>query len=162
MFNESRNRIFSMASIHEKLYQSKDLTKIDFDSYIKSLSRHLLLTYSVNQSLVRLNVNCSDVYLSIEKAVPCGLIINELISNALKHAFPEESEGEITVDFHPDGDNRVVLVIRDNGLGFPEDIDIDDSRTLGLHLVRALVTQLKGTIEIERDGGTAFKITFIP
>jgi PAS domain S-box-containing protein len=160
MFNESRNRIFSMASVHEKLYQSGDLTKIDFDSYIKSLSRHLLLTYSVNQSLVRLNVNCSDVYLSIDKAVPCGLIINELISNALKHAFPEESEGEITVDFYPDGDNRVVLVIRDNGAGFPEDIDIGDSRTLGLHLVSALVAQLKGTMDIQRSGGTVFKVKF--
>jgi PAS domain S-box-containing protein len=162
MFKESRNRIFSMASIHEKLYHSGDLAKIDFDGYIKSLSRYLFLTYNVKRSFVNLNVDCSNVYLSIDKAVPCGLIINELLSNALKHAFPEGREGEITVDFHPNGDGTVILIVSDNGVGFPKDIDIRNARTLGLHLVSALVNQLKATLEIEKDSGTTFRITFTP
>jgi PAS domain S-box-containing protein len=162
MFNESRNRIFSMASVHEKLYQSGDLTKIDLDGYIKSLSRNLLLTYSIKRRVIKMKTNCSDIFLDINNAVPCGLIINELISNSLKHAFPEDREGEITVDFHPDGDNRLILAVSDNGVGFAEDVDINNVKTLGLHLVRALVTQLKGTLEIKNDCGTAFKITFAP
>ncbi len=160
MFKESRDRIFSMASVHEKLYQSKDLARIDFDDYIRSITKHLFRAYVVDPNAVRLNVNCSDVALNINKAVPCGLIINELISNALKHAFPEGRKGEITIDLHPDGDNRLTLAVSDNGVGFSEDIDISDSETLGLRLISILVTQLKGTLEIERDVGTTFKITF--
>ena len=162
MFKESRDRIFSMASVHEKLYQSKDLARIDFDDYIRSITKHLFRAYVVDPNAVRLNVNCSDVALNINKAVPCGLIINELISNALKHAFPEGRKGEITVDFHPDGDNRLTLVVSDNGVGFPEDTDTSDTGTLGLRLISILVNQLKGTMEIERDAGTSFKITFAP
>ncbi|MEA1935856.1 MAG: histidine kinase dimerization/phosphoacceptor domain -containing protein [Thermodesulfobacteriota bacterium] len=160
MFKESRNRILSMAFVHEKLYQSEDLTKINFNDYIRSITRHLLRTCSIDPGAVRLNINCSDVFLDINKAVPCGLIINELISNSLKHAFPEGKKGEITIDFHPDRDNRLTLVVSDTGTGFPEDINISDAKTLGLQLISALTDQLKGTLEIERDGGTAFKITF--
>ncbi len=93
--------------------------------------------------------------------MPCGLIINELISNALKHAFPEGEKGEITIDFHPDGDDKLTLVVSDTGIGLPEDIDISSgAKTLGLQLISILADQLKGTLEIERNGGTAFKITF--
>jgi len=162
MFKESRDRILSMAFVHEKLYQSEDLTRIDFDDYIRSITKHLFRTYFLDPNAVRLNVNCSDVFLDINKAVPCGLIINELISNAFKHAFPEGRKGEITIGFHPDGDNRLTLVVSDNGVGFPEDIDISDTETLGLHLISILVTQLKGTLEVERDRGATFKITFAP
>jgi two-component sensor histidine kinase len=162
MFRESRNRILSMAFVHEKLYQSEDLAKIDFDGYIRSMTQHLLRTCSIDSSAVKLNVNCSDVLLSIDMAVPCGLIVNELISNSLKHAFPEGEKGEITIDFHPDGDNRLTLVVSDTGIGLPEDIDISGAKTLGLQLIKDLVDQLRGTLEIERDGGTAFRITFTP
>lgn len=160
MFRKSRDRILSMAFVHEKLYQSEDLTKIDFDGYIRSIAQHLLRTCSIDPDAVRLNVNCSDVFLSINNAIPCGLIINELICNALKHAFPEGEKGEITIDFHPNGDNRLTLVVSDTGIGLPEDIDISDAKTVGLQVVSDLVDQLKGTLDIERDGGTAFKITF--
>ncbi|MDO9528438.1 MAG: sensor histidine kinase [Syntrophales bacterium] len=160
IFKECRDRILSMASVHEKLYQSKDMVKIDFDDYIRSITKHLFRAYVVHPNTVRLNVNCSDVFLDINRAMPCGLIINELISNALKHAFPEGKKGEVTVDFHPDGDKRLTLVVSDNGVGFPEDIDISDTETFGLRLISILVNQLKGTLKIERDGGTTFKITF--
>ena len=162
MFRESRNRILSMAFVHEKLYQSEDLTKIDFDGYIRSIAQHLLRTCSIDPGAVKLNINCSDVLLSVDVAVPCGLIINELISNAFKHAFPEGRKGEITIDFRPDADNRLALVVSDTGIGLPEDIDISGAKTLGLQLIKDLADQLKGTLEIERDGGTAFRITFTP
>lgn len=162
MFRESRNRILSMAFVHEKLYQSKDLTKIDFDDYIRSMTQHLLRTCSVDPRAVRLNINCSDIFLSIDMAVPCGLIINELISNAFKHAFPEGRKGEITIDFRPDADNRLTLVVSDTGIGLPKDIDISNSKTLGLQLIKDLVDQLGGTLNIERDGGATFRITFTP
>jgi two-component sensor histidine kinase len=90
------------------------------------------------------------------------LIINELISNAFKHAFPEGRKGEITIDFRPDGDNRLALVVSDTGIGLPEDIDIRSSKTLGLQLIKDLADQLKGTMDVERDGGAAFRITFTP
>ena len=160
MFKEIRDRILSMASVHEKLYQAEDLAKIDFDGYIRGITQQLLRTYGIDPGVVRLIINCSDVFLSINKAVPCGLIINELISNTLKHAFPEGKKGDIAVDLHPDRDNRLTLVVSDTGIGLPEDIDINDAKTLGLQLISDLVNQLKGTLEIERDGGTAFKITF--
>ena len=162
MFRKSRDRILSMAFVHEKLYQSEDLTKIDFDGYIRSIAQHLLRTCSIDPGAVKLNINCSDVLLSVDVAVPCGLIINELISNAFKHAFPEGRKGEITIDFHPDGDNRLTLVVSDTGIGLPEDIDIRSSKTLGLQLINDLVDQLKGTMDVERDGGAAFRITFTP
>ncbi len=162
MFKESRDRILSMAFVHEKLYQSEDLAKIDFDGYTRSMAQHLLRTCSIDPGAVRLSINCSDMFLSINDAIPCGLIINELISNALKHAFPEGEKGEITIDFYSNEDNRLTLVVSDTGIGLPEDIDISDAKTLGLQLISDLVDQLKGTLEIERDGGTAFRITFIP
>lgn len=160
MFRKSRDRILSMAFVHEKLYQSADLTKIDFDGYIRSIAQHLLRTCSIDPGAVRLNVNCSDVFLSINNAIPCGLIINELICNALKHAFPEGEKGEIAIDFHPNGDNRLILIVSDTGIGLPENIDVSDAKTVGLQLISDLVDQLKGTLDIKRDGGTAFKITF--
>ncbi len=160
MFKESENRIRSMASVHEKLYQSGDLTRIDFADYTQSIIRQLITSYGIDPGVVRININCSDVFLSIDEAVPCGLIINELLSNALKHAFPKGKGGEIVVDFHPDRDNTLTLVVSDTGIGLPEDTDITDAKTLGLQLIGDLVNQLGGTLDIERDGGTAFRITF--
>ena len=123
-------------------------------------SKYLFRAYVIDPNAVRFNVNCSDVVLDINKAVPCGLIINELISNALKHAFPEGRKGEIAVGFHPDGDDRLALIVSDDGVGFPEDLDISNAKTLGLQLISILADQLKGTLKIERDSGTVFKITF--
>ncbi len=170
MFKESRDRILSMALVHEKLYQSEDLARIDFADYIKSITRHLFHTYSVDTNTVRLNINCADVLLSIDKAIPCGLITNELVSNSLKHAFPDNRRGEVSINLHTDKDNRLTLIVSDTGIGLPEDMDITNIKTLGLRLVSELTRQLKGDLEIERDGlsagghaqagGAVFKITF--
>lgn len=162
MFKESQNRIRSMAFIHEKLYMSKDLERIDFAEYINDLTGNLLRSYGVNSKAIKLKINVSDVLLSIDTAVPCGLIINELVSNSLKYAFPAGREGEVRIDFHSDdNDDRFILIISDDGIGFPEDLDFQNTKSLGLKLVNTLARQqLKGTMDLNRNGGTEFKIVF--
>jgi PAS domain S-box-containing protein len=160
VFEESRNRVRSMALVHEKLYQSENLSMIDFAEYIRSLASNLFRSYRANSSAITLKIHTGDVLLGIDTAVPCGLIINELISNSLKHAFPAGKEGEIRINLRSDN-GTFTLIISDNGVGFPKDLDFRNAETLGLQLVTALVKQLKGTIELDRSGGTEFKITTI-
>ena len=166
MFNESRNRISSMALVHEKLYRSKDLSSIDFKDYITSLANGLLTFYGTGSGKVSLTVNAGGTILGIDTAIPCGLIINELISNSLKHAFPEGRSGRIIIDLKKTdagnkGDNEYELTVSDDGIGFPGDIDITRTKSLGLQLVTNLIThQLRGSIELRRTDGTAFFIRF--
>lgn len=160
MFKESQNRIKSMSFIHEQLYQSQDLANIDFNEYIQNITVNLFHSYGVNSDNISLKINAKDVSLSINKAIPCGLIINELVSNALKHAFAGVKKGEIRIDFHSDDDNKFILIVSDNGGGFPKDLDFRSVDSLGLRLVNTLTKQLKGTIELDRTHGTIFKITF--
>ena len=154
MFKESRNRIRSMTLIHEKLYRSKDLANIDVAEYIQNLSSNLFRSYSAGR--ISLKTQVDDMLLST--AIPCGLIINELVSNSLKHAFPEK-QGEIYVNLHRD-DGRSTLIVSDNGVGFPENVDFRNTDSLGLQLVCTLTDQLDGAIELNRRDGTEFKITF--
>ena len=156
MFKESRNRIRSMTLIHEKLYRSKDLANIDVAEYIQNLSSNLFRSYSAGR--VSLKTQVDDILLGIDTAIPCGLIINELVSNSLKHAFPEK-QGEIFVNLHRD-DGSLTLIVSDNGVGFPENVDFRNTDSLGLQLVCTLTDQLDGAIELNRTGGTEFKITF--
>ena len=160
IFKDSQNRIKSMALIHDKLYQSKDLASINFAEYIENLARHLFNTYSVSSSAIKLVADIKDVPLDIDTAIPCGLIINELISNSLKYAFPDGREGEIQIKLYASKDDTFSLIVRDNGIGLPEDLDFRNTKSLGLQVVVALVEQLKGTIELDRSEGTAFKIVF--
>jgi len=160
MFNESINRIKSMALIHEKLYQFTDLGKIDVGEYIRELAADLFLSYGVKTDGIKLETHVHEVLLSINTAIPCGLIINELVSNSLRHAFPDAKKGKILIDLSLDSDYMFTLIVGDNGVGFPKDLDFRNTETLGLQLVMTLVKQLKGTIELDRSGGTAFKITF--
>jgi len=152
-----------MALIHEKLYRSKDISKINFSEYIRSLSGNLVRSYEAVSGRVRLNLNVEDIYLGIDAAIPCGLIINELVSNSLKHAFPagsKSSEGEIKIEFLRDDNNKFKLTVSDNGIGFPRDVDFQQTESLGLQLVRILTDQLSGSIELHRSSGTKFIITF--
>jgi len=160
MFNESINRIKSMALIHEKLYQFTDLGKIDVAEYIRELAADLFHSYGVKTDGIKLETHVREVLLSINTAIPCGLIINELVSNSLRHALPDAKKGKIYIDLSLDSDNMFTLIVSDNGVGFPKDLDFRNTETLGLQLVMTLVKQLKGTIELDRSGGTAFKITF--
>lgn len=157
---ESQNRVKSMALIHEKLYQSKDLSGINFADYIKSLSGYLFSSFGVDSN-IKLRTDVDNVLVNIDRAIPCGLIVNEIVSNSLKHAFPDGRGGEISIAFGADNDNRNhTLIINNDGAPFPEDVDFRDTKSLGLQLVCALIEQLKGTIELDRSGGTEFRIKF--
>jgi PAS domain S-box-containing protein len=160
VLQESRQRIRSMALVHEKLYQSQDLTRIDFAEYLRSLTSYLFRSYELTPRLVSLEIAADDVFLGIDTAIPCGLLVSELISNALKHAFPEGRGGEVLVAIRSGEDGQLTLTVSDDGVGFPEDLDLGDTRSLGLQLVNTLVSQIDGTIELGRDGGTTFRVTF--
>jgi len=160
LFQESRNRVKSMSLIHEQLYQSEDLANINFDKYIQKLVVNLSRSYGISSDNILFKINVKDVFLSIDKAIPCGLIISELATNSLKHGFPDDKKGEINIDFHLDKNNNYSLIVRDNGVGIPEDFIFQTTKSLGLQLVNMLTQQLKGSIELDRTYGTTFKITF--
>jgi PAS domain S-box-containing protein len=157
VLRESQNRIKSMALIHEKLYHSHDFTQIDFADYIRSLVGHLMHTYRTVGG-VSLKVDVGQVSFGLDKAIPLGLIINELVSNALKYAFPRDKRGEITVSLREEAGREDTLIVHDNGVGFPEDIDFEHSPSLGLQLVCTLAKQVDGVIRLDRDGGTTFTV----
>jgi PAS domain S-box-containing protein len=160
MFAESQNRIRSMALVHEKLYQSSNLSRIDFADYMASLARLLFRSFGVDRERISLALDSKQVFLSIETAVPCGLIVNELLSNCLKHAFPGQRRGEIVVGILEDGRGALILKVADNGVGLPPDLDIEHAETLGLQLVKTLVDQLAGRLEVRRQGGTEISVHF--
>jgi PAS domain S-box-containing protein len=162
MLNKSQSRIRSMALVHEQLYASRDLARIDLVGYVRALSQELFQAHKIDPRIIDLIVPTDgDVYVDINKAIPCGLILNELISNALKHAFPGDGPGELRIVIHETKNKEIEIVVRDNGLGLPDDIDIDQPRSMGLYLVNGLVKkQLEGQMEVRRDNGTEFRIMF--
>ncbi len=160
IFREAQNRVRSMSLIHEKIYQSKNLARIDFGKYIQSLAAYLFRSYSSNAVGISLETSVEALYLDVDTAVPCGLILNELISNALKHAFPDGRTGKISIKLQSDGTRFNILTVSDNGIGLPRDMDFTNSPSLGMQLVHSLVGQLDGTIETNLQEGTEFRITF--
>ncbi|MBP2046353.1 histidine kinase dimerization/phosphoacceptor domain -containing protein [Methanobacterium aggregans] len=158
LFKASQDRVRSMALIHAKLYQSDDLSSINFSEYINSLAYSLLSSYDVSSS-VKLNMDLEDISLNIETAIPCGLILNELLTNSIKHAFPN-GEGEIFINLKKGEDDKFQLIVGDDGVGFPEDLDFQKTETLGMQLVMSLINQIDGKIEIERNDGSRFKLIF--
>ena len=163
MFLDSQTRVRSMAIIHEKLYQSEDFARVDFAEYVRGLVESLFKSYRYEPGRMGLSIDVQDVALDIQLAVPCGLVINELVSNALKYAFPDncEVEGCIEVNMRLLPENRVRLMVGDNGVGMAEDIDIEHTESFGLKLVTILVEdQLDGEMHVDRQSGTKFAITF--
>lgn len=160
MLKESQDRIRSMALVHEKLYKSKDLANIDFNEYIKHLAQTLFRSYEVNRERIRLKLNIERVMLKIDKAIPCGLIVNELILNSIKHAFADGDSEEIEVSLLFINENEVELTVSDNGIGIPEGIDFNNSGSLGLKLVNILTDQIDGKLDLDRSKGTKFQIRF--
>ncbi len=172
MFKESQDRVRSMALLHEKLYQSKSLAGVEFSAYVRDLTRNLFQSYGVNSGAAELELQVTDVTLGMDTAVPCGLIINELVSNSLKHAFPPRraGQGQHLPQARPRGEGRrgsspggeVVYPQRSRtkAEGFPDGIDFRNTDSLGLKLVCTLTEQLFGTIDLNRDGGTEFTIRF--
>jgi PAS domain S-box-containing protein len=159
-FRDCQDRIKAMAIIHERLYESTDMASIDFAGYVEGLSRYLFNTYLIDPGRIRLNIEADGVSLGIDRAIPCGLIINELVSNALKHAFPGNLQGEVNVVFHRGEDGFITLRVSDNGVGLPPGLDFTRAETLGLQLVNMLVRQLRGEASVEMGMGTAFAVRF--
>jgi PAS domain S-box-containing protein len=167
ILEESQNRIASMALIHEKLYQSKNLVQVDLANYLESLARNLFDSYNISPNLIRLNLQVSHVALNLDTAIPCGLLINELVSNSLKHGFPQLKHGEtteiiseITIVVERVSEGTLYIEVKDNGVGLSADLDLAQTNSLGLRLVRALSRQLRGTLHIQTQPGTAFQLTF--
>ncbi|NIM16474.1 MAG: PAS domain S-box protein [Candidatus Aminicenantes bacterium] len=159
-FQDSKNRIRSMALVHENLYQSGDLARISTEEYILSVVDYFLSTYGNFEDRIVPNIQVENISLDMDTAVPIGLILTELLSNALKHAFLPRRKGKLTIRFRSQGKKALTLIVQDNGVGLPEDIDINGPGSLGLQLVSLLTRQLQGTIEVERRSGTSFKVTF--
>ena len=157
ILKESENRVLSMAMVHEMLYQSEDFSNIDFHEYVNNLLSDLFISYGVDVNKIKLDINCIDVFLDIENAIPCGLIINELASNALKYAFPDTGKGKIEVSVVFVNKDELELIISDNGVGIPKDIDIFNTESMGLSLVKVLSEEtLEGKMELDRENGTKF------
>lgn len=161
IFKECQNRIKAMSLVHEKFYLSQDLSNIDFETYVKDLIKTLTQSYGISQDKITLDVNIENVSLEIDTAISCGMIINELISNSLKYAFPQSAKGHIGISILPAERDRVELIVSDNGIGIPAELDFQKTSTLGLQLVNTFVKdQLAGEIELDRSVGTKFKIKF--
>lgn len=162
---QSQDRIKSIALIHEKLYQSRELVRLDFAEYVQSLVGHLLHSYTINPDGIRFHITADKaISLDLDTAVPIGIIINELVSNSLKHAFPEDrwaaNNAEIRIELRETAENALLLIISDNGIGLAEETDLSDIDTMGLKLVHSLVAHMGGVVEAVRSSGTEYNIQF--
>ena len=161
MFKESVARLKTMSLIHDKLYRSEDLSKVKFSEYISDMVDKMYRSYDLSSRKITLTKDIEKITtLRIDDATPCGLIINELVSNSLKHAFPEGQEGEIKVTLRSNKEGEVEMTVGDNGIGMPKDLDLENSESMGLTLVNALTGQLQAKIELNREKGTEYKISF--
>lgn len=160
MFEESQNRLYSMALIHEKLYRSTNLAQINFGEYLEDLVSNLFHSYNISNNRIQLQVLAEPISLNLETATPCGLIANELVSNTLKHAFPDGTTGTVSVECYQTGDQEINLLVKDNGIGFPQNLDFRKTQSMGFQVVCTLTEQLEGTIEISREFGTSFHLKF--
>ncbi len=159
VFADSQNRIRSMALVHEKLYESKDLARIDFAEYVRSMTGYLLSLHGIGNG-IRFRIDIKDILLDVNAAIPCGLIINELVSNSLKHAFPKGRKGQIYIGLRSAEAGKLTLTVKDDGVGLPKGLDFKKTKSLGMQLIIMLTEQLGGSIEVDTKKGATFKITF--
>jgi two-component sensor histidine kinase len=160
VLRESRMRLHSMSIIHEKLYRSGDSSGIPVQEYVRDLVSNLRKSFAADPQAIGFRVNTEDLSLDMDVAVPCGLIINELVSNALKYAFPRGRKGEVRIGFQRGEAGRLVLEVGDDGVGLPPEVDVHSPSTLGLRIVNVLAGQLKGSLEASDDGGTTIRVSF--
>ncbi|HEY8240166.1 MAG TPA: histidine kinase dimerization/phosphoacceptor domain -containing protein [Kiritimatiellia bacterium] len=160
IFEDLQSRVRSMALIHEQLSRTDQLGRIDFARYVQDLAAHLMRSGAARPAAVKLVTDMEPLHFSIDVAVPCGLLLNELISNALKHAFPQGRKGEVRIALRSGEDGNVSLVVGDNGVGVPPGIEIGSTQTIGLTLVKTLTEQLNGALDLKRNGGSTFTLTF--
>jgi PAS domain S-box-containing protein len=160
VFRESQNRIRSMALIHEKLYQASSLSRIDFAEYVNSLVSILIRSYAPKGQTVNVAVKIESVFLNLDMAIPFGLILNEVISNSLKHAFPDNRRGLIQVELHPTADNAFELTVRDDGVGFSPGFAWETCSSLGVRLIRILTEQIEGHLDVHSNTGVEYRLRF--
>jgi two-component sensor histidine kinase len=161
IFRDMENRVHSMALVHESLYGSENLARVDFAEYAQTLAKNILSSHGSPSAPVRLKSDLEAVIMSVDLAVPCGLILNELISNAFKHGFPNGVGGEIKLTLRSGPEGRCSLCVEDSGVGFPDDLDVNTSKSLGLRLVRSLTLQIRGSFElVKTDPGTSACLQF--
>jgi two-component sensor histidine kinase len=160
---ECQTRVQAIALIHEKLYQSRDYSRVPFSQYARGLATNVYHASGSSPGAVKLEIEVGEVALAVDKAIPCGLILNELLTNALKHAFPQERRGTVRVELHQTAAGSVRLAVKDDGVGLPADLDVRQSDTLGMQLVRTLAEQLAAKLEVSRTAaGTSFEVVFQP
>lgn len=159
ILRESQNRVKSMALIHEQLYGTDNLAKIDFGRYVHSLTANLFDAYGIDPACLQLKIRADDISLGVDMAVPCGLIVNELVSNAIKHAFPNSTGGTIEIIIRMLSAGQMEIVVADDGVGLESSSPGPESTSLGLRLIDTLTTQLDGNLNVETDNGTRFGIT---
>ena len=157
----SQLRVQAMAAVHETLYSTENMVSIDFNTYVSKLTRTIFQSYGISSNQIEFKIVAESIKLGVDQATPVGLLINELVSNSLKHAFPENRKGEIAIILKGTNKDEAELIVSDNGIGLPEDLDWRKTDTLGLRLVNLIAeNQLDGNIDLERDKGTCFIITF--
>ncbi len=159
VLQDAQDRVKSIALVHERLYLSKSLDYIDYGDYLRNITKHLYSAHSVDPNVIAIRISAGNIPLHIDQAIPCSLIINELITNTFKHAFPDGRKGEIRIDLTRK-DGTIHLLYSDNGIGLPENISLENATTLGMRLLSGLTRQMKGTIETGRQDGTWFRISF--
>jgi len=162
LLKDSQQRIRSMALIHEQLYRADDLAWIDFAAYVRDLGAHVAYAYGIDTKRIRLTMSCEEVRLNLDTAIPCGLIVQELLSNCFKHAFPGDRTGDIRLTLHTAAYETYILSVSDTGVGVPAGLDFRQTTSLGLQLICLLTEQLNGTVTLDQHHGTTFTITFTP
>ena len=160
LLDSSITRVLSMAMVHERLYKSGNLSYINFKDYVLDLTSGIFDTLKISHNTIAITTDIDDISLDIDKAIPCGLIINELVSNSLKHAFHSNIDGKIIIEFSITRDQKCKLVVRDNGVGLPASLTVESTRTLGMQLVRSLAQQLDGSLDISINNGTTAIVEF--
>jgi two-component sensor histidine kinase len=156
--NDAHARVLAVSLIHEQIYQAESLADLDFGDYVRRLADRVFLAYCVNPSRVTMAVDVAPIHVSVDRAIPCGLILNEFLSNSLKHAFRDGRQGTIRIWLHRTEDNWAELEVADNGVGFAADFKWDEGRSLGLKIVKTLVNQLRGELSVSGDGGGTFRL----
>ncbi len=156
-FQATRDRIFSLSAVHSQLYHSENYSYVDYKEYIKKLVNNIFYSSQISGQ-VKLHLDLAAITLPIDKAIPCGLLVNELVTNALKHAFPEKRKGNLWITTHSLEDKNCEIIVKDDGIGIPESFNIEKTETLGLKLIELLTKQIEGTLEIESKKGTEFRI----
>jgi PAS domain S-box-containing protein len=161
LLRDSQNRIQSMALVYNKLYLSQDVANINMADYLSELTAGLIRSYASSPNRITVNIVSGGVFLGVDTAIPCGLVVNELVTNSLKYAFPDNKKGQISISLKEDHNHELELIVSDNGIGIPDEFDLVNNSTLGIKLVGNLVqNQLGGKMELVRSNGTAFKIIF--